>query len=241
MFVGYLEEITRHPVKSFSGEKVQETTVMSYGLYGDRSHAFLDEKRRGKFLTITQAPEMVRYKARFNGIESLAAYPNVEVITPDGKLLNWDDEALLGEMEQLAKRKVSRTQYTPMAVPLGAIEEEHIQFVTDASIQKLKELWGNDVDYRRFRPNLLFSLNEKIPFIEETWFGKRLKIGEEVELYVKRHCERCMIITVDPEDAKRDPALLKTVVQERKNHFGVYASVVKTGKIRAGDKVYLIE
>jgi hypothetical protein len=68
---------------------------------------------------------------------------------------------------------------------------------------------------------LLISLKEKIPFIEEKWFGRRIKIGSEVEIQLKRHCERCTIITVNPDTVEQDSSLLKTVVQKRNNHFGV--------------------
>ncbi len=51
MVIGQIKEIVRHPVKSFRGESVQKTKVMEYGLYGDRSHVFMDETRPGKFLT----------------------------------------------------------------------------------------------------------------------------------------------------------------------------------------------
>lgn len=85
MFVGHVKEIVRHPVKSMRGENVDHTKIMDYGLYGDRSHAYLDETRQGNFLQITQFQEMVRYQARFVGEESLEEYPDVEVVTPDGK------------------------------------------------------------------------------------------------------------------------------------------------------------
>lgn len=242
MLIGDIKEIIRHPVKSFTGESVRETKIMEYGLYGDRSHAFLDKSRPEKFLTITQFPEMVRYKARFAGEESIEAYPNVEIITPEGNVVEWGDEDLSSEIEDKANRKISLITYTPTHVPLGAIEEEHIQLVTDASLDKLTEVWGNtEIDFRRFRPNLIISLKEKNPFIEETWFGRRLKIGSEVEIELKRHCERCMIITVHPESAKRDSTLLKTVVNERNNYFGVYASVIKTGDIHVGDEIFLLD
>ncbi|MGE8207628.1 MOSC domain-containing protein [Heyndrickxia sp. NPDC080065] len=242
MLIGHIREIVRHPVKSFYGESVQKTRVMEYGLYGDRSHAFLDEKRPGKFLTITQFPEMVRYKSRFVGEELEKAYPKVEIMTPEGKIFNWGDEELTKEIENKSKRKISLVTYSPSNVPLGVIEEEHLQLVTDASLQKLKQIWGKtEIDYRRFRPNLLISLKEKLPFVEEKWFGRRVRIGNEVEIELKRHCERCMIITVNPESAERDSTLLKTVVKERNNHFGVYASVIKTGEIHVGDEVLLLE
>jgi hypothetical protein len=241
MLIGHIKEIVRYPVKSLHGESVQKTKVMEYGLYGDRSHAFLDETRPGKFLTITQFPEMVRYKARFVGEELMEEYPRVEITTPEGKVVDWGDEDLIREIENKSKRKVSLVKYTPSYVPLGAIEEEHIQLVTDASLLKLKEIWGKEVNYQRFRPNLLISLKEKVPFIEETWFGRRIKIGREVEIQLKRHCERCMIITVNPDNAEQDSSLLKTLVQQRNNHFGVYASVIKTGEIHVGDEVFLLE
>src|SRR5579875_1045911 len=241
MLIGHVKEIVRHPVKSFTGESVQKSKIMEYGLYGDRSHAFLDATRPGKFLTITQFPEMVRYKARFAGEEIMDQYPHVEITTPEGKVINWGDEELTKDIERKSNRKISLVTYTPNNVPLGAIEEEHIQLVTDASIEKLKESWGqSELDFRRFRPNLFISLQDKIPFIEETWLGRRVKIGPNVVLELKRHCERCMIITVDPENAERDSTLLKTVVKERNNYFGVYASVIQTGEIQVGDKVLLL-
>jgi uncharacterized protein len=214
---------------------------MEYGLYGDRSHAFLDETRTEKFLTITQFPEMVRYKAKFVGEELMEEFPRVEITTPEGNVVVWGDEELIKEIENKSKRKISLVRYTPYNVPLGAIEEEHIQLVTDASLHKLKEIWGKEVNYQRFRPNLLISLKEKVPFIEEKWFGRRMKIGRDVEIHLKRHCERCIIITINPENAEQDSSLLKTLVQQRNNHFGVYASVIKTGEIHVGDEVFLLE
>ncbi|MBN2910235.1 MOSC domain-containing protein [Polycladomyces sp. WAk] len=238
--IGEIKEIMRYPVKSFQGESVQRAKVMKYGLYGDRSHAFLDETRPDKFLTISQCPEMVRYQARFLGEESLNDYPPVEITTPDGKVYFWGDTELQHHIERMAGRKVSPVEFPPTHVPFGAIEEEHVQIVTDASLEKLQELWGKEIDVRRFRPNFLFTLYQKVPFVEDNWLGKMLKIGE-LELMVKRHCERCMIITVDPKDANRDTTLLKTVVKERNNCFGVYATVIKPGEIEVGQQVLLIE
>lgn len=242
MLVGHMKEIVRHPVKSFSGESVQKSKIMDYGLYGDRSHAYLDESKKESFLTITQFPEMVRYKARFVGEESMVEYPKVEVTTPEGKVFDWEDAELIKEMETKSNKKISTTEYTPSHVPIGPIAVEHIQLVTDASIDNLKELWGKDeVDFRRFRPNLFISLKEKIPFIEEEWIGRRIKIGSEVEIQLVGHCKRCMIITVNPDNAERDSSLHKTVIKERKNNFGVYASVIKTGDIHVDDEVHLLD
>ncbi|MEH7535397.1 MOSC N-terminal beta barrel domain-containing protein, partial [Bacillus toyonensis] len=220
MIIGELKEIVRHPIKSFRGENVQQTYIASYGLYGDRSHAFLDETRPGKYLTATQLPEMIGYTASFIGEESLDIYPPIKIISPEGKIYKWGDQELLKELEQKSNRQIEGIQYSPQQVPLGAIEEEHVLIVTDTSLQKMSNLWGQDVNHRRFRPNLIFSLYENIPFAEDTWFGKCIRIGE-VELEIVRHCERCMIITIDPNTLTLETTLLKTIVQKRNNHFGV--------------------
>ncbi|RBW69805.1 MOSC domain-containing protein [Bacillus taeanensis] len=236
--VGTLNEITRYPVKSFRGESVQTTTIESYGLYGDRSHAFLDETRAGKFLTATQLPEMIGYAAEFNGEENLEKFPSIKITSPEGKVYKWGDETLTRELEELSGRMLSPIQYEPAYIPFGAIEEEHILLTTDASLKELEKIWENKVDNRRFRPNFLITLNEEKSFIEETWFGKSLLIGE-AEIEIIRYCDRCMIVTIDPDTCDRQSSLLRKIVKERSNHFGVYASVKKTGKVSVGDLIYL--
>ena len=215
---------------------------MNYGLYGDRSHAFLDETRPGKYLTITQFPNMARYKAKFLGEETMHEYPLIEITTPEGKVVKWGNEGLTKQIEAESNRSVSLIKYSPTDVPIGAIELEHLQLISDASLNAFQKIWGKEtLNHRRFRPNLILALHEQSPFMEETWFGKTLKIGKQVEIRINRHCERCMIITVNPENAERDPSLQKAVLNERNNHFGVYASVVQTGEIQVGDEVFLVD
>lgn len=97
------------------------------------------------------------------------------------------------------------------------------------------------IDSRRFRPNLFISLKEKKPFMEEEWIGRQIKIGSEVEMKFVRHCKRCMIITVNPVNAERDSSLHQTLIKENNNHFGIYASVIKTGNIHVNDEVHLLD
>lgn len=238
--IGEIQEIIRYPVKSFQGERVQKTKVLREGLYGDRSHAFRDETRPGQFLTITQCPEMALYHARFLGEESLVRYPPVEVTSPDGQVYRFGDAELQHRIEQAAQRKVSPVTHSPNLEPFGAIEEEPVLIVTDASLRKLREWRKQEVALERFRPNLLIALYDPVPFVEDRWIGKTLRVGK-VELAVKRPCERCMIVTVDPKDASRDPTLLRTLVKERNNCFGVYAAVTQPGEVEAGQPVFLVE
>lgn len=240
MKVGTVREIVRHPIKSFHGENVSNTRIMDYGLYGDRSHAFIDNSNKGKYLTITQFQELARYHARFKEEESMNGYPIVEVETPEGKLLDWEDDALRLELERKSGRSLSPIRFTPTAVPIGAIERAPLHIVSASSIAEMERLWGEGtIDWRRFRPNLLLTFDDETPFVEETWCGREVKIGQEAIIRLEGLCDRCMIITVDPENGSKAPSLLKTVVKERRKHFGVYASVLKTGNIQVGDSIYL--
>ena len=238
MKVGTINEIMRHPVKSMTGETVTQTMVMNYGLYGDRSHALLDEKE--SFFTITQFPNLVQYQASFSGPESLDAYPEPLIMTPEGQEYKWSDVKWLSEIETSSLKKLSKISYLPESVPIGAIEEEHLLLVTDSSLEALSHSLGNDVEKRRFRPNLEISLYDKNPFVEKEWEGKTLQIGQEVKIEVIKPCERCMIITVDPKTGTKQPALLKKLVKEHHNLFGMYARVVETGRIHNGDAVTIL-
>ena len=94
------------------------------------------------------------------------------------------------------------------------------------------------MDQRRFRGNFVLTLADGAPS-EEDWLGRTLAIGD-VRLRVDSRCERCVMITMDPVTRAKDPSLLRQVNQAFDNHFGVYASVVRTGPIRVGDRVVMV-
>lgn len=236
--IGTIKEIVRHPVKSFRGQTVDSCTVKSYGLYGDRSHTFLDETRPGNYLTSTQIPEMLAYQAEFVGDETDDTYPDVTVTNPQGKVYSWTDQRLLEEIQNLANRPVTQMKYSPDHVPVGAIDVEPLTITTESSIRKLEEMWGKQIHPRRFRSNLLLSLDEDIPFAEESWVGKHLVIGG-VTLRITGAVDRCPIINIDPDSLETDPSLHKLVLGDRDNFFCVYGTVIHTGRIRVGDRIEL--
>ena len=47
------------------------------------------------------------------------------------------------------------------------------------------------------------------------------------------------MVNIDPDTASKDHRVMKTIVRLNKNNAGVYASVVRTGTIRVGDRVRL--
>jgi uncharacterized protein YcbX len=232
--VGEINQINRFPVKSFAGESLEICTVDPYGLYGDRFCAFYDETKAGweSFFTARKIPAMLAYRA-------MLVEDKISVHSPDGRTFGWNDD-LLGEIQKYAKTKVSMTSYrapNPEDADLMSVDIASVLIITDKSLQKLEAIWGKRLDARRFRANLVVSLDEN-KINEVDWIGKRLLIGN-AEFQIETSCERCSLITIDPDSLERDASLLRKVNDAMGLKFGVYASVKKTGQVHVGDKVYL--
>lgn len=234
--VGVLSQINRYPVKSFAGEQLSSCRIESYGLYGDRFCAFYDDSQSGfaRYLTARDIPDMLAYKARL--IEGA-----VTVTSPDGRTFSWNED-LLQEMQQYTKRPMTLSSYKAPHYEnpeLMSVDQASVLIVADSSLRKLEILWGNRLDARRFRPSLIVAVDDDT-VDEADWIGRRLTVGDSVELQVDVHCRRCSMITIDPDSLARDPSLLRKVNEELDLNFGVYASVRTTGLVRAGDTVGLL-
>ncbi len=236
--IGNLVHLYRHPVKAMRGERLQSCRVDAFGLYGDRAYSFLDTNHQGKYLSADKVPALLGYSATFTGEAREDAYPEVEITTPNGTAYRWGDSRLIAELEEVAKRPVAAMRSNPQEG--GKNWEDHILIVTQSSLQEIGRLIETDaLDERRFRPNLVIALDHDEPFAEDQWFGKQLRMNDVV-VQINKHCERCMYVNIDPETLEMNPHVLKTVVRRHENHFGVYASVVKTGNVTVGDEVYLL-
>ena len=93
---------------------------------------------------------------------------------------------------------------------------------------------------RRFRPNIVVELaSGESGFVENTWVGRTLAIGSDLQLSVTAPCFRCVMTTLPQGDLPRDPGILRTAAQHNKASVGVYAAVLRGGLIRRGDTVRL--
>ncbi|QMV45025.1 MOSC domain-containing protein [Cohnella cholangitidis] len=222
------------------GESLNRTHVAAYGLYGDRSHAFADESLEGweRYFTARGIPQLLKYQAKLvEGTASANEFPPIRVTSPDGHEFTWD-EGLLGEIQGYSKRKISMIRYRPDSRDSLAVDAGGILIITDRTLNKLEHFLGREVDQRRFRANLVVTISDDRVQDEAELVGKRLRIGE-VQLEVTEACERCSMITLDPDTLERDVAILKKVNEQFNLRFGVYASVVEVGDIGVDDTVYM--
>lgn len=86
MVTGKIREIIRYPVKSLQGERVKNTKIKEYGLYGDRSHVFIDETKKKKYYMATYNQKLLTYRAEFAGEDKDTEYPDVKITAPDGRM-----------------------------------------------------------------------------------------------------------------------------------------------------------
>jgi uncharacterized protein len=95
-------------------------------------------------------------------------------------------------------------------------------------------------DARRFRPNFLIETKDGIDgLIESEWSGRELQLGE-----VRLRCEipavRCGMTTHAQSDLPRDTTILRTIVRDAGQNFGVYANVICSGCVKVDDVVELL-
>jgi uncharacterized protein len=123
-----------------------------------------------------------------------------------------------------------------------------IHILTTSTINRLRELYPKGrFEVRRFRPNIVVESaaskeNKKNDFIENSWVGKKMTIGEDnVVLNITAPCTRCVMITLPQGDLPQDLGILSTVAKYNQVHVGVYASVERGGIIHRGDTVQIEE
>ena len=113
-----------------------------------------------------------------------------------------------------------------------------ISIVSQQSLNTMNQLEGESrFDVRRFRPNLLVDVpGSDHPFPEQAWVGKTLAIGS-VTLRIDTTCPRCAMTTHGFDDLPQDPQIMRKLVANSEGNLGIYASVVKVGKVATGDSL----
>ncbi|MGA8922146.1 MAG: MOSC domain-containing protein [Candidatus Dormiibacterota bacterium] len=218
-----IEEIWRYPVKSMAGESLQSCLAGEKGLEGDRRLALVDgtPNRAGKLLTIRQHEALMTYRARLAG-------DGVEVLTPGGETRTLDDRLAA----ELAAESGRPLQLRDLA---GAnFDDSPVLIVNLASVRAFAAEAGQPVDHRRFRANVY--VDGLAPEQELEWLGRRIEAGA-AELEAVARCERCVVITRDPDTTVASPELLRLLTETHETCMGVYCRVTRPGRLAVGDRL----
>ena len=206
-----------------AGERLDSCAVTDRGLEGDRRWAFIDQSpaRAGKWFNIKQHAPLMTYHARLvDGAPDLVA--------PDGSSVALD-EALVHRFETEAQRPIQLRE-----LPGENFDAAHVLIVNLATVQAFALEAGMPIDPRRFRANLYVEGLE--PEEELRWLGCVIRAGD-AELEVVDRCERCKVITMDPDTTEATPELLRLLVERHDERLGMYCRVVRPGRVSVGDFV----
>lgn len=219
--VGNVVEIWRYAVKSMAGERLDSATLTEVGLEGDRRWALVDgtPNRAGKLFTNTQDASLMRYHARLAG-------DGVDVLTPAGQTRRLDQQ-FVTELGDAVSRPLTLRDRAG-----HNFDDSHVLVVNLATVAAFALDAGVDIDRRRFRANLYVDGLE--PEEEVRWIGRLIRAGSAVLEVVKR-CERCVVITRDPDTTVAAPELLRVLTQSSETCMGVYCRVVTAGAVAIGD------
>lgn len=219
-------EVWRYPVKSMAGESLDSCAVGEQGLEGDRRWALVDwtPNRAGKPLTIREEERLMTYRARL-------AAGVLEILAPTGEVRALD-EAMVSHLATEASRPLTLRELE------GAnFDDSPVLLVNLAAVTEFEAEAGVSVDRRRFRANLYVDGLE--PSEEISWLGRRVAVGG-VELAVVKQCERCVVITRDPDSTAATPALLRVLAETRETYMGLYCQVTRPGRVAVGDPVHVV-
>ncbi len=218
---GTVAEIWRYPVKSMGGERLGSCLIAESGLEGDRRWALVDgtPNRAGKPLTAREAEQLLTYRTRL-------ADDRVQVVTQSGETRLLDDR-LVADLAAETSRPLTLREAAGLNY-----DDSPVLVVNLSTVAAFELSAGVEVDRRRFRANLYLEGVE--PEEELHWVGRRIRAGG-AELEVVSRCERCVVITRDPDTTQASPELLRVLTKTSDTCMGVYCRVVRRGLVATGD------
>lgn len=234
--VGRIKGIFRYPVKSMRGHSLEEATVGWHGLAGDRRYAFVKTGNKSNFpwLTSRDITPMLLYTPNFVDLSNPTESPIV-VKTPQDRELSIESDELLDELIQLYGKPAHLVQSNR-----GNFDSMTLSVISTSTIKALDEKLDSNFETRQFRQNILIENLDGEPFVEESWLGHTLHIGDSeqpIQIRLNRRIKRCMIINLNPDTAVQNPAVLREVANNRENCLGVFGTAQQIGRIRVGDIV----
>lgn len=224
----HIAVLRRYPVKSLVGERLEVAELVDRGLRGDRLWAVLDED--GK---LGSGKSSRRFRKMEGLLELAASYDgDVPVVSfPSGRSLRGDDPAI----HQALSEHVGRPVRLGREAEVSHFDDGPVHLVTTSSLRAVGERLGEEVDPRRFRPNLVVDTGDQDGLVEDSWVGKRLQVGDVV-LEVTDLMPRCVMVNL-PQIGLEATRVLEAVGDLNDANLGVLATVVTPGRVRVGDEV----
>jgi uncharacterized protein YcbX len=135
------------------------------------------------------------------------------------------------------------------APPGTFVDFAPLHLLTSATLDRIAELSPyRRAHLERYRPNVVIGTGAD-GFTENDWLGRDLRVGDELVLRVIARTPRCAVPTLAHGDLPRDAEALRVLARHNRVSpmpdsdpepcAGVYAQVLRPGRISTGDPVRL--
>jgi hypothetical protein len=250
-----VELLTITPIKGTALHHPEAVELRESGAVGDRAFFVIDDQ--DKLLSLTRTGAFASLRAVVG--EELVLWEGEEVVCHGPVRLGapvWADfynfKLVSGRVvdgpwtELLSDRAGAPVRLVKADAPGGGVDIGPVTVLGSASVKRLAAQAGEPVDPRRFR--MLIALDTDEPHVEDTWHGMRL-VGQHIELRIGDPIARCAAITRHPDRGERDQQLVRLIRDYRGMHelprgpavpFGVYAHVLRPGRLAAGELLQLM-
>ncbi len=253
-----IDSLYIYPVKSCRGFEVEQAELIETGFRHDRHWMLIDEQ--GDFLSQRRLPRMTLIRTRLLGSELLCSNGEQEIAIPTEQkphacreVAIWNDRCQAALVSPAASRWFSEQLdtscdlvYLPaserrLVDPAYAHRRQIVSFadgfpllvITRQSIALLNEKLSEDLSIERFRPNIVIAGGAAHQ--EDEW--RSIRVGD-IDIDLVKPCSRCVIPSIDPDDAKQHATLNRTLAGYRRRDgkimFGMNGLHRQTGPINKG-------
>jgi uncharacterized protein YcbX len=231
----HISEIWRYPIASLAGETLQEASIDASGVVGDRAFSLVCE-RSGE----VASPEGV---ARWQAAPLAAARgigSDLCIRTPSTtwlKAFNPASKAALNEHFGFGV-VLRKTGPWRSSVPIPDVVQPRyprrpLHLISRRMLTELQNaVPAADISARRFRANLVIDVGQDNE--HETFSPNAVLRFGDVRIRILEGTLRCGFVALAQDDVDRSAQALKIIKREHGMIFGVYAEVVREGRVEIG-------
>ena len=239
--IGVVDQLARHVLKGTASEVLTSAKLGWHGISFDRRFGLLraGDKSGLPWASPRQHQQLVKWKSSLVGGSVL----QVAVQDHGDDIVFAVDVNDQGELDAFAK---SATELLGEPVKLmnlwsGTFDSMSLSLITTGTMNAVAGAVGeHQLDWRRFRANLVVDTGDQRLWPERQWLGSELRLGEKGASIVRvvRHTTRCQVIDVNPMTGIVDLAAFEAVKAVNRNRAGVYATPQQVGVVETGATVY---
>jgi uncharacterized protein YcbX len=219
----------RFPVKSMGGEALREVEIGDNGLVGDREWAVYAAD--GKLASGKHSRRFRRMDPVFE-LTARQDGPTTRVMLPDATEVLAGQGVSLDQLSEHFGEPVTVRRETDVMHQDGA----PLSIVGTATLSELgrHEGAGHPVDPRHLRANIV--VETEVPYAEEAWIGREVTVGG-ARVRVTEAIQRCRMVGIAQVGLAARPGMLQAVQEHHGLMAGVYATVLRPGRVELGDEV----